>query len=115
MPAPSSVPQRLQWLLQDGPCEPQHLALATAAWRDLLLNMTTAAKDVDAAEVQARLAAESRVLDNCSRLQPGLDKRLRLSALTDRLRQDAAGSAVRAATFDVDSRVSGAAVVGVGV
>lgn len=98
--------QRLKWLLADAQQEqlsPPHLQLALAAWQSLLSNADD--KRIDAANLDKRTAAESRVLDCCTGLQPSLSKQLRLSGLVDTLRQQPTNS-VRVANFELDSQVS---------
>jgi hypothetical protein len=97
--------QRLKWLLADAQQDqlsPPHLQLALAAWQSLLSNAD--GEQRDAANLEKRTAAESRVLDCCTGLQPSLAKRLRLSGLVDILRQQALDS-VRVANFELDSQV----------
>lgn len=79
-----------------------HLQLALAAWQNVLSNAVN--KQTDAASLDKRTAAESRVLDCCTRLQPSLTKRLRLIGMIDTMRQPATNP-VRVANFELDSQV----------
>jgi hypothetical protein len=98
--------QRLKWLLADAQQEqlsPPHMQLALSAWQSLLSNADDG--QADAASLEKRIAAESRVLDCCAGLQLSLAKRLRLSGLVDTLRQQATDS-LRVNIFELDSQVS---------